>query len=705
LSNAAGSTGNNALGLQLETPSTSGSGSGSLSGSLGMGSGATTPRNRSLSAVDLGNIVGFPSVPPSPVVGPGEGLGLGLGHHNLSGMELSASTSTIVPAGRAPGAIGVPLVSGTPGGLIISPTSSAVISPTLYAQASRSSQASPYGQQQRPRPERSETLIIPALLSHLNEQNAQDASKDLQDLRSLLREAINLSGGQTAPYADSTSATSSYVHLAAAAAAAGGPPVRAADMDGGADAAMMDLLGVRRDEIGEAVKTLQRALERVVERENAINNLPVTVSHSQVQGAGAGVGVERIEEEDAEGEVDMTPRKGAGGGRLTKMVRRLSQQASIPTASPPKTSASIPVSSSPKGGAAGVKRSSTVSSKTSSSHSASGSGSGSGHSNPSNKPPIRDTLDREFIESGIDALRRLSKSSSSASSPADGTPSRGLKSLPSWTITRYEIDRDVKIGVGFFSNVYRGTWTPPGVPPPSFLQNTSSSTAIQPSSSGQIIPGVPMTVAIKVLAETTPRKLFVREVEIWKKLRHPNVLELYGASSAQGDPPWFFVSAYVRRGSLSEFLRRLEGSVVVPSTSTATVVVSDRQRTGSLPNTYSHHRNRSGHGHSHAAVHPHHHSAVHSSPLAHSHSAHSAHSHSHSHSVQSHGRTRTRSGSTSSTIHAASQGQGQGDQGEMEGKEWNLLRYMHEIAKGMEYLHSNGVLHGDLKVCSFLFTS
>lgn len=31
-------------------------------------------------------------------------------------------------------------------------------------------------------------------------------------------------------------------------------------------------------------------------------------------------------------------------------------------------------------------------------------------------------------------------------------------------------------------------------------------------------------------------------------------------------------------------------------------------------------------------------------------------------------------------------------------KEWDLLRYMYEIAKGMEYLHSRGVLHGDLKV-------
>jgi abelson tyrosine-protein kinase 1/abelson tyrosine-protein kinase 2 len=113
-----------------------------------------------------------------------------------------------------------------------------------------------------------------------------------------------------------------------------------------------------------------------------------------------------------------------------------------------------------------------------------------------------DTLDREFIETGIDALRRLST----------GTD----LGLPSWTITRYEVDLEAKIGLGYFSEVYRGTWRQ-------------------------------HTVAIKVLAETTPRKIFVHEVEIWKKLYHPNVLELLGASSAAGDPPWFLVSTFAFR--------------------------------------------------------------------------------------------------------------------------------------------------------------
>ena len=82
----------------------------------------------------------------------------------------------------------------------------------------------------------------------------------------------------------------------------------------------------------------------------------------------------------------------------------------------------------------------------------------------------RDTLDREFIETGIDALRRLSGAGAASA-------------LPSWTITRYEVNRDEKIGLGFFSDVYRGTWRS-------------------------------RTVAIKVLAPTTPRQLFLHEVSV-----------------------------------------------------------------------------------------------------------------------------------------------------------------------------------------------
>ena len=123
-----------------------------------------------------------------------------------------------------------------------------------------------------------------------------------------------------------------------------------------------------------------------------------------------------------------------------------------------------------------------------------------------------------------------------------------------------------------------------------------------------------------MLAETTPRKLFIREIEIWKTLTHTNVLPLYGASSAAGDPPWFFVSPYLANGSLNQYLAKVEREdrpvglgVGPPGLSTP----------------------RLGHN------------------------------------------------------------------GEVP-KKWDLLKFMHEVAKGMEYLHSKSVLHGDLKASNVL---
>jgi abelson tyrosine-protein kinase 1 len=109
-------------------------------------------------------------------------------------------------------------------------------------------------------------------------------------------------------------------------------------------------------------------------------------------------------------------------------------------------------------------------------------------------------LDREFMATGLDALRRLSK----------GTD----LDLPSWTITSFEVYIGERVGLGSFSQVFRGTWRK-------------------------------HTVAVKVLDKTVPRKTFLREMEIWKSLHHPNVLKLFGASSASGEPPWFLVRRFL----------------------------------------------------------------------------------------------------------------------------------------------------------------
>jgi abelson tyrosine-protein kinase 1 len=233
-------------------------------------------------------------------------------------------------------------------------------------------------------------------------QNEQDLAHDAEDLRQVMRSALQA----------------------------------------GSDAEIIDVLQVSRHEMPEAMKTLQRALEKEVEKER-------DTEQSLIED----VDVFSEEAEPLEG-LSSSQSSGSSCSKL--------------------------------------RADSTASARARSS---------------------RDTLDREFLESGIEALRRMSE---------------GVKlTLPSWTITKWEVDREEKIGVGFFSDVYKGTWRE-------------------------------MAVAIKVLAPTTPRKLFVHEIEIWKTLSHPNVLKLFGASSTTAEPPWFFVSPYMKHGSLVRYLKNLD---------------------------------------------------------------------------------------------------------------------------------------------------
>jgi serine/threonine protein kinase len=64
-----------------------------------------------------------------------------------------------------------------------------------------------------------------------------------------------------------------------------------------------------------------------------------------------------------------------------------------------------------------------------------------------------------------------------------------------------------------------------------------------------------------VLSTFTPASLFRKEVEIWRKLKHENVLKMWGASSAQGERPWFIVSEYCAGGSLAGWLRERKEKV------------------------------------------------------------------------------------------------------------------------------------------------
>ncbi|KAF8121091.1 hypothetical protein EV363DRAFT_1187342 [Boletus edulis] len=190
-------------------------------------------------------------------------------------------------------------------------------------------------------------------------------------------------------------------------------------------------------------------------------------------------------------------------------------------------------------------------------------------------------LDRKFMQSGIEAMMRLTgavtkqpQGEVEKGDLGEGAGTVRASELPSWTITRYEVIRTRKIGAGFLSDVYLAHWRK-------------------------------LTVVAKVLAHSVSRETFVRYIETWNALDHPNVLPLYGASSAVGDKPWFLVSKFCSGENLVASLRRtkLVGSMVV------------------------------------------------------------------------------------------------GDKAMVR---MDLLRFMHEIAKGMAYLHGCGVLHGDLRAANVL---
>lgn len=139
------------------------------------------------------------------------------------------------------------------------------------------------------------------------------------------------------------------------------------------DAQMIEVLQVGRQEMPEAIKALQRALEREVEREGS--------GSSGVIEAAVTVGVAERETRRASVPVTTAGLKTIVGG-ITERRMTLATEGS----------GSVTTDS--------------------------GSGSGTG----SEGMKVKDTLDREFIESGIDALRRVSNGPD--------------VSLPSWTITK-----------------------------------------------------------------------------------------------------------------------------------------------------------------------------------------------------------------------------------------------------------------------------
>ncbi|OCF45644.1 TKL/TKL-CCIN protein kinase [Kwoniella heveanensis CBS 569] len=128
---------------------------------------------------------------------------------------------------------------------------------------------------------------------------------------------------------------------------------------------------------------------------------------------------------------------------------------------------------------------------------------------------------REFFEKALDVLRRTSNSSQ--------------YEIPEWTITSLEISHDEpitheeRIMSGYFSVIWRGKWQG-------------------------------LDVAIKELTPMADRQLFVKEVEVWRRLKSDRILPFYGASSTTGPPPWFLVSPYMRNGNILTYLQTPQGA-------------------------------------------------------------------------------------------------------------------------------------------------
>ncbi|KAJ3476208.1 hypothetical protein NLI96_g11320 [Meripilus lineatus] len=117
---------------------------------------------------------------------------------------------------------------------------------------------------------------------------------------------------------------------------------------------------------------------------------------------------------------------------------------------------------------------------------------------------------RIYLEKSVLALQRRSG------------PNRISPNVPVITSFDIIITRE-ELGTGGFGKVYKGFWK------------------------GNM-------VAVKVLNDTVPMNMMLSEVDVWKRLKHPNILQFFGANPFPTQP--FLVSALMEYGDATEFLRR-----------------------------------------------------------------------------------------------------------------------------------------------------
>ncbi|KAG8765331.1 hypothetical protein FRC12_007553 [Ceratobasidium sp. 428] len=101
-------------------------------------------------------------------------------------------------------------------------------------------------------------------------------------------------------------------------------------------------------------------------------------------------------------------------------------------------------------------------------------------------------------------------------------------SQPHWVIypAQITIAEGRPLGTGGFGTVYRGVWEG-------------------------------ANVAVKRLVEETSEQIFMKQVKLWLGLRHPHVLQLFGASSVDSKP-LYFVTQLFRHGNINQYLAKSE---------------------------------------------------------------------------------------------------------------------------------------------------
>ncbi|KAG8732397.1 hypothetical protein FRC12_019287, partial [Ceratobasidium sp. 428] len=97
---------------------------------------------------------------------------------------------------------------------------------------------------------------------------------------------------------------------------------------------------------------------------------------------------------------------------------------------------------------------------------------------------------------------------------------------PQWVITENDIkiDENSPLGRGGFGTVFKGQWNG-------------------------------ATVAVKRLVKDASAETLLREVETWQGLRHPHVVQFFGASPRES-PNAFIVSQYLANGNATMYLKR-----------------------------------------------------------------------------------------------------------------------------------------------------